>query len=111
MFTSRYCDAHPPDPMLTHSRTITIKFVSDAFDAMEGFELNYEFVDIVNSCGGHIYSSGGKINSPNWPLNYTENLDCHWILNTPPGTQLKLNIEIFDVEYTKNCSHDWLDIR
>ncbi|KAI9577187.1 hypothetical protein GQX74_015641 [Glossina fuscipes] len=107
----RYCDAHPPDPMLTHSRTITIKFVSDAFDAMEGFELNYEFVDVVNSCGGHIHSSGGKINSPTWPLNYTENLDCHWILNTPPGTQLELNIEIFDLEYTKDCSHDWLDIR
>uniref|UniRef100_A0A1I8NWD8 Cubilin n=2 Tax=Stomoxys calcitrans TaxID=35570 RepID=A0A1I8NWD8_STOCA len=107
----RFCDAHKPESILSHSRILTVKFVSDSTDAMDGFELEYEFVDGRNQCNGNIHSSTGKLNSPNWPANYTEDLDCTWIINTPPGTQLELQVEIFDVEPSRNCSSDWLEIR
>lgn len=88
-----------------------IKFVSDVSDASGGFELNYEFIDSTNQCGGKIHSSTGKIHTPNWPSNYSSNLECTWILNTPPGTQMELQIEIFELEFTTNCTSDWLEIR
>lgn len=90
---------------------LTVKFVSDASDAEKGFEFKYKFIDATSQCGGVIHSSNGKIHTPNWPLNYSENLDCTWIINTPPGTQMELQIEIFDVEMARNCSNDWLEIR
>lgn len=90
---------------------LTVKFVSDSTDSTDGFEFSYEFVDNRNQCNGQIHSSTGKINTPNWPANYTEDLDCTWVINTPPGTQMELQVEIFDVEATRNCSSDWLEIR
>lgn len=90
---------------------ITVRFVSDFSDSSKGFEFTYQFVDDVNQCGGSIHSSNGKIVTPNWPEQYSGDLDCTWIINTPEGTQMELRIEIFDVELTKNCSKDWLEIR
>ncbi|XP_075164329.1 cubilin [Haematobia irritans] len=107
----RFCDAHKPESFLSHSRGLTVKFVSDSTDSMDGFEFEYEFVDGKNQCNGNIHSSTGKLNTPNWPGNYTEDLDCTWIINTPPGTQLELQVERFDLEPSTNCSNDWLEIR
>ncbi|XP_073838257.1 cubilin [Musca autumnalis] len=107
----RFCDAHKPESFLSHSRLLTIKFVSDSTDATSGFELAYDFVDSKNQCNGNIHSSHGQLKSPNWPQNYTEDLDCTWVLNTPPGTQVKLLIPVFDVEPSQNCSNDYLEIR
>ncbi|XP_058980023.1 cubilin homolog [Musca domestica] len=107
----RFCDSHRAESFLSHSRLVTIKFVSDSTDARGGFELTYDFVDNKNQCNGHIYSSVGTLRSPNWPSNYTEDLDCTWVINTAHGTQLELLVEVFDVEPASNCSSDWLEIR
>ncbi|XP_065362088.1 cubilin homolog [Calliphora vicina] len=107
----RYCNAHYPQSFLTHSNILTVKFVSDVSDSAKGFEFSYKFIDATNQCGGKIHSSNGKIHTPNWPSNYTGDLDCTWIIITPPGTQIELQIEIFDLEMSNNCSSDWLEIR
>ncbi|XP_061386037.1 cubilin homolog [Musca vetustissima] len=107
----KFCDAHKPESFLSHARMLTIKFVSDSTDARGGFELSYEFVDNKNQCNGMIHSSSGTLRSPNWPANYTEDLDCTWVINTPPGTQMELAVVVFDVEASQNCSSDWLEIR
>ncbi|TMW47074.1 hypothetical protein DOY81_007853 [Sarcophaga bullata] len=57
----------------------------------------------------NIFIEWQKIVTPNWPQTYTADLDCTW--NTPPGTQMELRIEVFDVEVSKNCSKDYLEIR
>lgn len=89
---------------------LTVKFVSDLFDESGGFEMTYDFVDNTNQCSDTIISSAGILKSPNWPNNYTNNLDCFWSISTPDGTQMELEIHYFDVEYKWNCTNDWLEI-
>lgn len=95
---------------MSQAPILTIKFVSDLFDESGGFELTYDFVDGANQCGGTFFSTTGIIKSPNWPNNYTKNLDCFWTINTAEGTQMELEIKYFDLEYKWNCTNDWLDI-
>ncbi|XP_061461502.1 seizure protein 6 homolog [Rhineura floridana] len=48
----------------------------------------------VASCGGVIRSATtGRIVSPGFPANYSNNLTCHWLLEAPPGQRLHLHFE------------------
>ena len=107
---SRFCSSNIPSDLLSHSRILTIKFVSDFGDVGNGFELSYRFVE-RNACGGHIHASSGMLNSPDYPLNYTNGLDCIWQLTAPTGSQMELQVELFELAATRNCSGDWLEVR
>lgn len=107
---ARYCDTKVPQDLLSHARLLTIKFVSDFSDVANGFELSYRFVE-RNSCGGHIHASNGMLNSPEYPLNYTNGLDCIWQLTSPIGSQMELQFDMFELTATRNCSGDWLEVR
>ncbi|XP_053131225.1 seizure protein 6 homolog isoform X2 [Hemicordylus capensis] len=48
----------------------------------------------VAACGGVIRNATvGRIMSPGFPANYSNNLTCHWLLEAPPGQQLHLHFE------------------
>ncbi|XP_053948471.1 cubilin homolog [Anastrepha ludens] len=105
----RYCDT--PPSFSSHSRLLTLKFVSDSSDSAGGFEATYEFIDLTKQCGGEIFSSTGRIFSPDYPSNYTDTIDCIWVINTPENTQIKLDILMFELQSSEHCDKDWLEIR
>ncbi|XP_036318853.1 cubilin homolog [Rhagoletis pomonella] len=105
----RYCDT--PPSFSSHSRLLTLKFVSDSSESAGGFEASYEFIDISKQCGGEIFSTTGRIFSPDYPANYTNGIDCIWVINTPENTQVKLDIDMFELQASENCDSDWLEIR
>ncbi|XP_053223587.1 seizure protein 6 homolog isoform X1 [Podarcis raffonei] len=48
----------------------------------------------VASCGGLIRNATtGRIVSPGYPANYSNNLTCHWLLEAPQGQRLHLHFE------------------
>eukprot|EP00062_Callorhinchus_milii_P015419 gi/632965621/ref/XP_007898982.1/ PREDICTED: seizure protein 6 homolog [Callorhinchus milii] len=48
----------------------------------------------IATCGGVIRNAtGGRIISPNFPGNYSNNLTCHWLLQAPEGQRLHLHFE------------------
>ncbi|XP_028564502.2 seizure protein 6 homolog isoform X1 [Podarcis muralis] len=48
----------------------------------------------VASCGGVIRNATtGRIVSPGYPANYSNNLTCHWLLEAPQGQRLHLHFE------------------
>uniref|UniRef100_A0A3Q3LLU4 Seizure related 6 homolog a n=1 Tax=Mastacembelus armatus TaxID=205130 RepID=A0A3Q3LLU4_9TELE len=48
----------------------------------------------VASCGGMIKNATyGRIVSPGFPGNYSNNLTCHWVLEAPEGHQLHIHFE------------------
>jgi len=89
---------------------LTLKFVSDSSDAGEGFEVAYDFIDISDYCG-EIHGSTGNLASPEWPFNYTNDLDCIWTISAPVGIQIELTFSMFDLEKSENCTNDYLEIR
>ncbi|XP_002071743.3 cubilin homolog [Drosophila willistoni] len=107
----RYCSIlHAPSDMVVHDRHVTIRFVSDYSDTYEGFELSYRFVEL-QSCGGHINGIEGVLTSPEYPMNYSSDLDCHWHLTSPRMTRMALQLDMLDLEVSKDCSHDFIEIR
>uniref|UniRef100_A0A3Q3IJZ5 Seizure related 6 homolog a n=1 Tax=Monopterus albus TaxID=43700 RepID=A0A3Q3IJZ5_MONAL len=48
----------------------------------------------VASCGGMIKNAtSGRIVSPGFPGNYSNNLTCHWVLEAPEGHQIHIHFE------------------
>uniref|UniRef100_A0ABM5ENQ1 Seizure protein 6 homolog isoform X3 n=1 Tax=Pogona vitticeps TaxID=103695 RepID=A0ABM5ENQ1_9SAUR len=46
------------------------------------------------ACGGVIRNATtGRLVSPGFPANYSNNLTCHWLLEAPPGQRLHLHFE------------------
>lgn len=105
----RYCGSALPEDMTTQSRMVTVKFVSDFSDGGQGFELSYRFVD-RNVCGGKLHASTGMLDSPGYPLPYAGDLDCVWTVNVPAGEQIELQVEMFQLRASPNCSGDWLEV-
>lgn len=106
---AKYCDNRLPEDLLSHSRQLVIKFSSDYSESEGGFELSYTFED-VSRCGGHIHASAGELSSPRYPMNYSNDLDCDWRLTGALDHLLEVQLEIFDLEQSPNCSADYLEV-
>ncbi|XP_021915871.1 neuropilin and tolloid-like protein 2 isoform X3 [Zootermopsis nevadensis] len=54
----------------------------------------------------------GEFYSPSYPDNYPNNIECTKLLEAEPGHLLKLDFRNkFDLEYSKNCTYDFLEVR
>lgn len=109
-YLSKYCDRRLPEDLLSNSRHLVIKFVSDISESEGGFELAYSFEDRPE-CGGHVHSSSGEITSPGYPANYSNGLHCDWHLTGAGYNRMEIQIELFDLEMSVNCSADYLEVR
>ena len=49
-------------------------------------------------CGGEFSGESGQIESPNYPSNYYNNMDCRWIITTQEGYSVSLEIVYFVLE-------------
>ena len=52
-------------------------------------------------------SSNGSIKSPNFPSNYPNDVNCHYlILSSDPAKRIKITFLQFRLEYAENCGYD-----
>lgn len=73
----------------------------------KGFTANYEAV-----CGGELnLEAGGRIESPNYPLDYLPNKECVWRITVPEEYQVALKFQSFEVENHDNCVYDYVEVR
>ncbi|XP_078687066.1 uncharacterized protein LOC144919483 [Branchiostoma floridae x Branchiostoma belcheri] len=112
-----YCTSNPPAEAM-YGRNITVKFITDATVAEQGFEMTYQGVDGVASlkkvitladslpCGETSYSNTGILESPNYPEKYTNDLHCAWVIRVTKGRTVKLWFATFDVEEQTYCQYD-----
>lgn len=78
----------------TRSRQIT--FVVEVQDAIieSGISQRFSSFLLSASCGGLMKNvSVGRIVSPAFPSNYSNNLTCHWLLEAPEGQRLHVHFE------------------
>ncbi|CAJ0560320.1 unnamed protein product, partial [Mesorhabditis spiculigera] len=54
-----------------------------------------------NGCGKSHFTADKfeGITSPNWPQNYTTNLDCNYYLEVPAGQTMQLVFDAFETEH------------
>lgn len=64
-------------------------------------------------CGGEmsVDDAEGRLESPNYPLDYLPNKECVWKITVPKGYQVALKFQSFEVENHDSCVYDYVEIR
>ncbi|KAK3741569.1 hypothetical protein QZH41_012512 [Actinostola sp. cb2023] len=105
----RACGNLIPEPVVSKSYKMMIKFHSDALIAKRGFKARYE-----TYCGAELHAAYQKRTFYSHPAygddNYSPSLKCTWTLSTRSGN-IKLRFKEFDLENEKFCSYDVVTIR
>lgn len=89
----KYCYMSPGlSNIETTSNYAFIKFRSDAYIAAKGFLLNY-----LTICNNNLTGSYGVIESPDYPNNYPQSLDCLWNISVSKGNRINITFVQFDI--------------
>lgn len=80
---------------------------------MSGFLCTKAFPPFsIANCGGELTIDGeGRLESPNYPLEYLPGMECIWILSVPEGYQVALKFQSFEVENHDSCNYDYVEVR
>lgn len=63
-------------------------------------------------CGGEMdLETGGRLESPNYPLEYLPSKECIWKITVPKEYQVALHFQSFEVENHDNCVYDYVEVR
>ncbi|XP_030635634.1 neuropilin-2a [Chanos chanos] len=113
----KHCSNIAPPAIISSGPVLHIKFVSDYAHQGAGFSLRYEIYKTGSEhCFLNFTSPTGVIESPGFPDKYPHNLECSFIIITPPHMEVTLNFLTFDLENDPllmgegECKYDWLDI-
>ncbi|CAJ0568950.1 unnamed protein product, partial [Mesorhabditis spiculigera] len=87
--------------------SIYMDFETDIINVDRGFLGRYETFEVGttpgtdNGCGKSHFTADKfeGITSPNWPQNYTTNLDCNYYLEVPAGQTMQLVFDAFETEH------------
>ncbi|XP_041935691.1 neuropilin-2-like isoform X1 [Alosa sapidissima] len=113
----KHCSNIAPPPIISSGSTVYIKFVSDYAHQGAGFSLRYEIYKTgAEYCFRNFTSPSGVIESPGFPDKYPHNLECSFIIISPPRMEVTLTFLTFDLENDPlllgegDCKYDWLDV-
>ena len=53
----------------------------------------------------------GYISHANYPNKYSNNVNCIFVINAPPGRKIKLRFEEFALEFHETCKFDYLEVQ
>lgn len=97
-----------PAPIRLPTNEIVINFRSDESRSIDsGFRLEWGAV----GCGGeYIERPKGTITSPGYPNPYPRDVECLWHIKAPEGRRVDLIVEDLDMEYSKMCTFDYVEI-
>ncbi|XP_072439043.1 tolloid-like protein 2 [Chiloscyllium punctatum] len=105
----RYCGSRKPEPALSSSNKMFIKFFSDASVQRKGFQAKHS-----TECGGHLraevrtkhlYSHAQYGDS-----NYPGQSDCDWVIVAEDGYGVELIFQTFEIEEEIDCGYDYLEL-
>ncbi|EDW13989.1 dorsal-ventral patterning protein tolloid [Drosophila mojavensis] len=105
----RFCGKVASEVITTQSSRMLLTYVnSHRADGYRGFKAEFDVV-----CGGELSvdDSEGRLESPNYPLDYLPNKECVWKISVPKGFQVALKFQSFEVENHDSCVYDYVEVR
>jgi cubilin len=109
----QYCEEHPMH-IETTSNHAMIRMNTDESHSGRGFHIKYSA-----NCNRTIEADTGIIESPNFPEDYPNNLDCAWTIKVSRGNRVNMQFSHFEIENdnifhngTKDhdCKYDFVTI-
>nr|BAU68230.1 hatching enzyme [Cynops pyrrhogaster] len=103
---SKACGTGQLQPFISSGNEMLLEFVTDDSITASGFKASYSNV----KCGGTFTSSEGTISSPNFPNDYSSNMDCGFYIMAPAGYKVSLTVTSIALEPNPTCNADSLSI-
>ncbi|XP_049840781.1 cubilin-like [Schistocerca gregaria] len=108
---AEFCNSSEPEPLMSPGSTVMIHFHSDNESSDTGFQIAYSTVPGMSGCGGLFTDAEKTITSPNYPQQYPRNIDCEWTIRLPPGERLSIEFTDFELEDSRSCIFDFVELR
>lgn len=73
----------------------------------------YFFLTFSAVCKREIHEHRGIIESPNFPQNYPNNMNCEWTVVAPMGNKIRVQFSHFSLEggsSSSECNFDYMQI-
>ena len=87
------------------------RFKSNYLESGLGFQIEYNTLDFIPSCGGNYSNASGLMNSPSYPNPYSHNADCLYIISQPNMTHVNFTVINMDIECKRSfSSYDYLEV-
>ncbi|KOC70062.1 Cubilin [Habropoda laboriosa] len=102
------CYSSKPIVYTSFGNKMFVKFHSDISYSARGFNASYKSVPVT--CGGKYTADTGVLYSTNYPQNYPHKQNCEWFLQVDQNYVVNLTFTDFDIEDTKNCTDDYVEI-
>ncbi|CAH1794996.1 unnamed protein product [Owenia fusiformis] len=110
----KFCGMKNPPPIISSSSgIITIHLHTDPNSVyfLPYFSAKYEAsLKQPDRCYDKI-TGEGNITSPAFPKRYSSFLDCTWKISARKNQHVRLFFDVFDLEPTKQCLFDYVEIR
>ncbi|GFR79061.1 cubilin [Elysia marginata] len=109
-FLTRICGNEAVAPITATSNVIYISFISSSRYSYNPSQARFQARWSTNpGCRQALNGLGGTFQSPNYPNNYDNNVQCVWTITTFPGTRIMLNFSAFDLQ-NNSCRDDFLSV-
>ncbi|CAK7317757.1 CUB domain-containing protein 2 [Vulpes lagopus] len=102
----RFCGQVPPPPFTSSWHVMSVVFHSDKHVASRGFSAGYQ----KDVCGGVLTGLSGVLTSPEYPDNYPNNMECHWVIRASGAATVKLVFVDFQLEGNEECTYDYVAV-
>ncbi|KAH8417139.1 hypothetical protein KR222_004379 [Zaprionus bogoriensis] len=105
----RFCGKVAKDVITTQSSRMLLTYVNNhRTHGYRGFAAEFDVI-----CGGELSvdDAEGRLESPNYPLDYLPNKECVWKITVPKGFQVALKFQSFEVENHDSCVYDYVEVR
>ncbi|XP_048472235.1 tolloid-like protein 2 [Rhincodon typus] len=105
----RYCGSRKPEPAISTSSKMFIKFFSDASVQRKGFQAKYS-----TECGGHLRAEVRTkhlySHAQYGDNNYPGQSHCDWVIVAEDGYGVELIFQTFEIEEEADCGYDYLEL-
>ncbi|XP_069593736.1 CUB domain-containing protein 2 [Ranitomeya imitator] len=100
-----FCGSQLPPNITSSWHVLSVIFHSDKHVGSSGFLATYR----KDICGGVLTSLSGVITSPDYPDNYPNNAECHWLISAAPHSTIRLVFTDFQLE-SQECNFDYVAV-
>ncbi|KAF5406034.1 hypothetical protein PHET_00481 [Paragonimus heterotremus] len=99
------CGNKLQEPVLSPKKSMTVRLHLSPTRSIANFEGS-----VYKGCGGELNVAKGKIQSPNYPENYDNNVYCIWYITVAPDNMVNIQFKDLDIETSEGCIGDKLQI-
>ncbi|KAJ6643395.1 Cubilin like, partial [Pseudolycoriella hygida] len=106
----KFCNTSRPEPLTILGNRVVVQFHSDETGSDAGFQIHYTVIEGLPGCGGVFTASEGEFGPPIQNDVYQMNMLCEYLIRMPVGSRIQIKFKSFQLEDTRNCELDYVEI-